>query len=423
MTRPMLILWVMMIATVIGNPEAEQELRKKLLKDYDKETMPATNTTITISSINVLNLKMHEEEHTVDIHALLRHSWEDLRLAWSLEENMQVGIMGMDPEDIWTPDLTIYNAAKSSEHMTHSHMPTIVFPDGSVLNVPSVNLRFTCVMDLTYWPHDTHNCSLEIGSWVHNGHQLDMQLEASGLEMDISSGVGEGGKNLSLTEWRLEEAKLSRAVKKFRCCDEPYVSVIVNIRVTRDAPVYAWTVKMPAACLTLLTLVVFLLPPAAGEKVVFGGLCLILDTIFIGYCTSVVGHAPTHTPLIVLMVCQQFLILVLGIIVASVVLRMSREVYACHLPSVMKGPLLAISYFLCLGSYRSLVSKSYQSFAFFAKQDELEIGEGGAQDLHRRRENSDAHEWFLLGAVVNRLALLLSVAVCVISLIRFSCVL
>lgn len=73
--------------------------------------------------------------------------------------------------------------AESSKHTTHSHMPTIVYPDGSVLNVPSVNLRFTCVMDLTYWPHDTHNCSLEIGSWVHNGHQLDMQLEASGLEV------------------------------------------------------------------------------------------------------------------------------------------------------------------------------------------------------------------------------------------------
>lgn len=73
--------------------------------------------------------------------------------------------------------------AESNKHTTHSHMPTIVYPDGSVLNVPSVNLRFTCVMDLTYWPHDTHNCSLEIGSWVHNGHQLDMQLEASGLEV------------------------------------------------------------------------------------------------------------------------------------------------------------------------------------------------------------------------------------------------
>lgn len=421
MERALFIFWALMFAAVIGNPQAEQELRKKLLKNYDKERMPATNTTITISSITVLNLKMHEEEHTVDIHALLRHSWEDLRLVWSLEDNMEVGIMGMDPEDIWTPDLTIFNAAESSKHTTHSHMPTIVYPDGSVLNVPSVNLRFTCVMDLTYWPHDTHNCSLEIGSWVHNGHQLDMQLEASGLEVNINSGVGEGGKNLSLTEWKLEAAKLSRTVKTLRCCDEPYVAINVNIRVTREAPVFAWTVKMPAACLTLLTVVVFLLPPAAGEKIVFGGLCLLLDTVFIGYCTFVVGHAPTHTPLIVLMVCQQFLILVIGVMVASVVLRMSRDPHGCHLPSVMKGPLLAVSYFLCLGSYRSLVSKSYQSFTFFAKQDELEIGEGGAQD--RRRESSDAHEWFLLGAVVDRLALLLSVAVCVVSLIRFSCVL
>ncbi|XP_042890226.1 neuronal acetylcholine receptor subunit alpha-5-like [Penaeus japonicus] len=641
MTREMLILWVMLIATAQGNPQAEQALREKLLKDYDKNTMPAVNTTVTINSITVLNLEMHEDQHKIDIHALLKHSWEDPRLIWSLEENMEVGIMGMDPEEIWTPDLTIYNAADSSEHTTRSHLPTIVFPDGTVLNVPSVNLRFTCVMDLTYWPHDTHNCSVKIGSWVHKGHQLDMKLETDKLETDINSGVGDSGKNLSLTEWVLEDAKLSRTVKRHRCCHEPYVAISVDVKVRREAPVFYWTVKMPAVCLSLLALVAFLLPPAAGEKVVFGGLhpnifiylftltdrgankleskpqyqykltysythhpipnphrnsninslktstpfradssehttrshlptivfpdgtvlnvpsvnlrftcvmdltywphdthncsvkigswvhkghqldmkletdkletdinsgvgdsgknlsltewvledaklsrtvkrhrcchepyvairvdvkvrriapvfywtvkmpavclsllalvafllppaagekvvfgglCLVLDALFVGYCTSVVGHAPSHTPLIVLMVCQQFLILVVGVLVAAVVLRMSREPHACHFPSVFKGPLLAVSYFLCLGSYRSMVSKSYQSFAFFAKQDELEIGEGTTQDPHRRREISDAHEWLLLGAVVDRLALLLSVAVCFISLIRFSCV-
>lgn len=63
-----------------------------------------------------------------------------------------------------------------------SRFRVILSPDGKVLHVPSLDLHYSCVADLTYWPHDTHNCSLKIGSWVHSGSLIDIAIAANFTE-------------------------------------------------------------------------------------------------------------------------------------------------------------------------------------------------------------------------------------------------
>ncbi|KAG7163896.1 Neuronal acetylcholine receptor subunit alpha-6-like 2, partial [Homarus americanus] len=265
------------------NPESEKQLRKSVLQDYDKLSFPPSGNTsikIFIHGISIHNLQMHEDTHSLEVQSLLSYGWTDLRLRWDLSEHMDLDRLGMEPDQIWKPDLAVYNTVNEDFRLHKSQLPLLVYPDGSVMFEPPVHLHFTCVMDLTYWPHDTHNCSVMIGSWVHNGFMMDMEVTSD------------------TPKWEVVEAKMARMTHHYSCCNEPYVAMKVSLLLRRSAPAYAWSVKTPALCMCILTVVLFLLPPGAGEKLVFGGLCLILDLLFIAYTSNIVSHAPTHTPLI-----------------------------------------------------------------------------------------------------------------------------
>ncbi|KAK8731864.1 hypothetical protein OTU49_007307, partial [Cherax quadricarinatus] len=349
------------VSTGLEMTANEQALRKSLLKNYDKLTIPPGNTTITISSLTIRTMEMHEETQSMEILSYLSHSWMDLRLKWSLEDHMDLDRLGMDPDDIWKPDLTVYNSAREDYHLHQSQLPTLVYPEGRVLFVPPVQLHFTCVMDLTYWPHDKHTCVVKIGSWVHHGFLLDLQVSSDALEFDLMTRAVEGGE-ISISEWEVLRSNITRVIKYYPCCSEPYITIDVSITLRRSASAYTYTVKIPAVCLSLLTLVVFLLPPGAGEKLIFGGFCLLLNLLFLTYTTQVVVHAPTHTPLIMRLVCQQLVLVLVSVLVAALVVRLARDPHPYPLPNIIKSPLLTLSYFLCLSNYTTLASRTQQEY-------------------------------------------------------------
>lgn len=67
-------------------------------------------------------------------------------------------------------------SAKSGAYHDFGERLVNVSYTGRVLFVASVQLHYSCVVDLTYWPHDTHNCTLVMGSWHHSGASIDLQI-------------------------------------------------------------------------------------------------------------------------------------------------------------------------------------------------------------------------------------------------------
>ena len=47
-----------------------------------------------------------------------------------------------------------------------------------------------------------------------------------------------------------------------------------------------------------MTTIVFLLPPNAREKIMFGGVSLLSNVFFIDYVGTLTEYSPSHTPLI-----------------------------------------------------------------------------------------------------------------------------
>ncbi|XP_071547983.1 neuronal acetylcholine receptor subunit alpha-5-like [Panulirus ornatus] len=403
--------------------KVEQELRHHLLQGYDKHTRPQP-TTVVKFRISLKHFDMVEAEQSLMVDSWIVNNWNDPRLGWHPEEFLNITNLFFPSDSLWTPDLELYNSARAGEGMRIGQALLTVFNNGQVIYTPSVRLHFSCVMDLTLWPHDTHNCSAVIGSWVHDGFAIDPQLMDEKPELNMMSRVGEDGRNLTRGSWHLLDANLTRNEEKYACCPAPYVTIQISLLLTRYAPAYAWIIKLPAVGLSLLTFVLFLLPPGAGEKLIFGGLCLILDVFFIAFTSHVVAHAPSHTPLIVQLVSKQLMLIIASLVVVAVTTRLARVPHTSGLPGCVKRPLLLLSTCLCLQNYRNLVSKSQQPYTRTMKTEEMELGENGAAHMYHGDLNTTSSlDWLLLAAFIDRVCLIIFLAIFIINMLTFRSVL
>ncbi|XP_042231012.1 neuronal acetylcholine receptor subunit alpha-6-like isoform X2 [Homarus americanus] len=421
---------VLLACVLLASPAlgymAEQNLRHKLLENYDKTSLPAMKTTVKFR-MTIKHFDMIEDEQALRLDAWMVNEWVDHRLQWDPELYEGLEKLSFPHQILWKPDLDIYNSARIGESLSFGDTLLIVFSNGRVLFVPPVQLHFTCAMDLTYWPHDTHNCTLTIGSWVHDGHTIDPQIMDEKPEFDIPVDLTESGKNLTRGSWDVKGSNMTRKVSKYDCCPELYITLIISLKLQRNAPAYAWTVRLPAVGMCILTVVLFLLPPGAGEKLVFGGLCLILDLLFIAYTSNIVSHAPTHTPLIIELVCEQLLLVIGSVVLAAFTTRMARDPHTCGLPVCVRQVLLMLSVCLCLQNYKNLVARSHQPYTRTVKTEELEMGESSAAQLYGGMSGDFTTpcglDWLLLAAVIDRICLIVFVAIFIMNMISFSAVL
>ncbi|KAG0716550.1 Acetylcholine receptor subunit alpha-type acr-16 [Chionoecetes opilio] len=427
----------------------EMRLKSQLLTNYDLTALPPpfNHPTVVRIRIKLLHVTMDEKQEEVLADAWLVNDWEDSRLTWDPKQYSNITSVDFPHHVVWKPDLGIYNSAQSGAYHTFGERLVNVSHTGRVLFVASIQLHYSCVMDLTYWPHDTHNCTMVLGSWHHSGASIDLQIIDDEPKMELMTRVNADGRNLTRGWWRLVEGSMVRQEDRYECCPDPYVSVKMSLILARDAPAYRWIVKMPVVALCVLTFIMFLLPPCAGEKLIFGGICLILDVLFIAYASLVVAHAPSHTPLIVKLVCQQLLLTVAGVVVTAITTRLARDPHATPLPSSFSTFLHLLSVCLCLSNYRSLVMparwQALRTYSTSVKTDEVEMGENGrAQMFTNPNTNSSGPpppsnhmssspssslysglDYLLLAAAVDRLCLVVSVLIFIINMLTYKSVL
>ncbi|KAK7024370.1 hypothetical protein SK128_021933 [Halocaridina rubra] len=414
-------LCLMISGSAKGYMMGEETLRHHLFHSgYDKNTRPEDYTTVKFR-MRIKHFEMHEDSSTMIVDSWMVNKWVDPRLSWLPEDYSGINKLTVPNTLLWKPDLDIFNSANFEKSLVFGNTLLTISADGSVLFVPPVKLHFTCPMDLTYWPHDTHNCTCIIGSWVHDGFDIDLQLMDDKPSVDLPQLLTGDGLNLTRVPWDLVDASIARDVKKYNCCEAPYVTIHMSLMVTRNAPAYAWIIKGPALGLSVLTLVIFMLPPAAGEKVIFGVLCLLLDMIFIAYTSFIITMAPSHVPLIVKVICKQVFLVVASIVVAAISLRFARDPHSTGLPPCIKKPLLVFSSCLCLHNYKNLVSRAHhQSYTRTLKSDEFELRENGNGHVYTGEvSTSPGLDWLLLSAVLDRICLVAFIVFFIIDIYSF----
>jgi len=206
-----------------GTTEDRGRLINRILNDYDKRNYP-TNTTLKFG-LALINVDIDEDRHTLEAQSWLRMVWNDPRLSWDQKE-YDVGIVRLPSDEVWKPDMTLYNSADHFGMVKCWGSNVLVYSNGDVLWVPPCHLSGFCNTDkLSTEPYGPLQCMLKFGSWTFNSHFLQLELYKGKMEADLT--------DMWKNNWDVTENVASIEEKYYSCCTEPYGSIMFNITVQR----------------------------------------------------------------------------------------------------------------------------------------------------------------------------------------------
>lgn len=101
----------------------------------------------------------------------VEQEWNDYKLRWNPAEYGGVDTVYVPAEQIWLPDIVLYNNADGNYEVIIM-TKAILQHDGRVTWKPPAMFRSTCEMDVEWFPFDIQSCLMRFGSWTYDGHEV-----------------------------------------------------------------------------------------------------------------------------------------------------------------------------------------------------------------------------------------------------------
>uniref|UniRef100_A0A915PPN4 Uncharacterized protein n=1 Tax=Setaria digitata TaxID=48799 RepID=A0A915PPN4_9BILA len=193
-----------------------------------------------------------------------------------------------------------------------THSRAVLYYDGTVFWPPPTQLRSTCKIDVTYFPFDSQHCAIKFGSWTYHGFQVDITNRSANV--DLSNYVESG-------EFDLVRVFQKRQVVKYTCCPEPYPDVTFYIHIRRKTLYYLYNVVFPCLMMSVLTLLVFVLPPDSSEKIALGITVLLAFSVFVLAIAEKMPETSDSMPLIGIYLTIVMLITSISVVMTVMVLN------------------------------------------------------------------------------------------------------
>uniref|UniRef100_A0A674M9V8 Uncharacterized protein n=1 Tax=Takifugu rubripes TaxID=31033 RepID=A0A674M9V8_TAKRU len=288
-------------------------LLTELLKDYNPMERPVANDsqalTVQFSFILIQVMDVDEKNQIITTNAWLQMQWYDHYLQWNQSEYPGVKNLRFTPDQVWTPDILLYNSAHDKFDATFK-ANVLVNSSGYCEYLPPGIFTSTCNVDVRWFPFDIQRCELKFGSWTFDGWLLDIQMK----EADVSGYMHNG-------EWDLLEVPGGRHEVFYDCCAEPYPDVTFVVTLRRRTLFYALNLLIPCVLLSSMTLLVFLLPANSGEKISLGITVLLSLTVFMLMVAEIMPATSDSVPLIGQYFASTMVIVGMSVVATVIVLQ------------------------------------------------------------------------------------------------------
>ncbi|KAF0045433.1 hypothetical protein F2P81_001962 [Scophthalmus maximus] len=254
-------------------------------------------------------MDVDEKNQILTTNAWLQMQWYDHYLQWNQSEYPGVKNLRFTADQVWTPDILLYNSAHDKFDATFK-TNVLVNSSGFCEYLPPGIFISTCNVDVRWFPFDIQRCELKFGSWTFDGWLLDLQMK----EADVSGYMRNG-------EWDLLEVPGGRHEVFYDCCAEPYPDVTFVVTLRRRTLFYALNLLLPCVLLSSMTLVVFLLPANSGEKISLGITVLLSLTVFMLMVAEIMPATSDSVPLIGQYFASTMVIVGMSVVATVIVLQ------------------------------------------------------------------------------------------------------
>ena len=166
----------------------------------------------------------------------------------------------------------------------------LVSSNGKVHWEPGGVFATTCDIDITFFPFDIQACPIEIGAWSYKSSQMNLTNVNTIIE---TKGLKPNG------EWKLKSTLASWKEVVLPCCpDIKYSKVVFTMVLSRRYMFYIMNIIVPCSLLSALILVVFCVPPDAGDKISAGISVLLAFTVFLLMLADNVPRTSLEVPIL-----------------------------------------------------------------------------------------------------------------------------
>lgn len=241
--------------------------------------------TVTVDvNFTLLSLgEFNEHDGYLEINGLVDIVWTDELIAESSGPPVVTEI-SVPRDDVWVPTISIFNSHSNISMIGDGStdvritMPTTA--SGEMKWSPAVISKTNCAVDSTYFPFDTQKCNITITPWGY-----------SDLEVNFSINVNESLNTFHYHEhelWTLKEYKSGTENK------ESQAFLFYELTLQRKPKYFLLTYLLPFLMLIFLSNLIFLMPSASGERVVFAMLIFLSIAVLMAMVTKSLPKSSTQ---------------------------------------------------------------------------------------------------------------------------------
>ncbi|XP_076028460.1 neuronal acetylcholine receptor subunit alpha-9-like [Oratosquilla oratoria] len=268
----------------------EHYLFNDLFRTYNRHIRPVTRSneiTYVFFEIALLNLiKLDTRNQVLMTNSEMIMKWYDHHLKWDPEEYENTTTIRVPYNDIWYPDVILYNTGDTSYRNAIYNTNAIIKYTGEVELVSHAMLTSTCDIEILYYPFDEQNCKQHFASWTYDSSKIK-----------LVQGPAEISEYEQHPEYFLEDYYSEISEQHDPCCELPFSTLTIHVRVQRRSLFAVYFYIVPGTIVNLCGLMVFILPAEAGEKVSLATNALLAMMVFLMAMTQDIP--PTeHVPLI-----------------------------------------------------------------------------------------------------------------------------
>merc|ERR550539_1056670 len=243
----------------------------------------------------VIGVDMRRQILTTNVW--VEQEWADYKLAWNPEAYGGVKYLHVPSQDIWLPDIVLYNNADGNYEVTIMTKAILHYNGKVVWNPPAI-YKSSCEIDVEFFPFDEQKCFMKFGSWTYDGYMVDLRhLSQKGNNNNVRLGMDLQEYYIS-TEWDVMSVPAIRNEKYYPCCEEPYIDITFTVGLRRKSLFYTVNVILPCVGISFLSVLVFYLPSDSGEKVSLSISILLSLTVFFLLLAEIIPPTSLVVPLL-----------------------------------------------------------------------------------------------------------------------------
>ncbi|GAA47644.1 acetylcholine receptor subunit alpha-L1 [Clonorchis sinensis] len=316
-------------ASYTVTPSSEKRLIKQLINNYEKAGKigrPVKNNKETVvvglglSLFQLLHL--NEKNQILTINVWTKYTWIDQLLRWDPANYSNIREVRIPPKLIWTPDIVLYNYVDERMKEQRDVMLNVDYL-GRVFWSPPAIFKSRCPIDIRNFPFDYQFCFLRFGSATQHSDQMDLQFLDNRTEVDT-------GEYTESNEWTIIAKPARRYLMPSKCGKTiPVLTFFLFLK--RNPAYYTYILVFPCILLSLITTVIFWLPPHIPAKMLLSMNIFVSFFLLLKILAMSTPSASTIVPFLGYFYCLNMLLLSISTFLSTIIINL-------HTYSHKRGP-------------------------------------------------------------------------------------